>query len=319
MKKVRVIKLIISILALLYLFSFLDIGLLKELILKTDKTLFILSVLLAFFRVVIGGMRWNALLKIKKYNFSIFKLTKYYFIGMFFGFFLPTAIGGDVARGFYLFNQGVRKKEVASSIIVERFFGMLSLVVISMLATSFCDKIIHNNQIKIMIIGLSIVFFLVFYFLFHLKSIYLSNLVPRSIIEKIKPVKNLLEDIRTYNYSNTLWLCLIISIIFQILGIISIYLVALALGSSEEFIYFLIFVPIVWLTSMIPVTLNGLGVREGAFVILFAGIGMPKEMCMAISTLFLFQLMLLSLLGLFLFLSDKKHLYTFKKFGDLFR
>ena len=94
-----------------------------------------------------------------------------------------------------------------------------------------------------------------------------------------------------------LWYTLLISIVFQFTGVIATYLVALSLGSDTGFIYFLILLPVIWVLGMLPVSINGLGVREGSFVLLFGTVGMTKEMAMAISILWFVQNIGLGLIG----------------------
>ena len=63
--------------------------------------------------------------------------------------------------------------------------------------------------------------------------------------------------------------------------------------------------PIIWLITMVPITINGLGLREGAFIFLFTEIGMAKEMAMAISILFLLQTIIQGIIGGLFFLFEK--------------
>ena len=89
-------------------------------------------------------------------------------------------------------------------------------------------------------------------------------------------------------------------------GILGTLLLGVAIGSPIILGYYFILLPIVWLVAMIPISINGLGLREGAFVVLFVSIGMSKEAAIAISVLFLAQAMLQGLIGGVLFLVHRK-------------
>ena len=96
------------------------------------------------------------------------------------------------------------------------------------------------------------------------------------------------------------------TIAFQSAGIFATYLLGVAIGSPISLSYYFILLPIVWLVAMIPISINGLGLREGAFVVLFVSIGMSKEAAIAISVLFLAQAMLQGLIGGVLFLINRR-------------
>ncbi len=103
---------------------------------------------------------------------------------------------------------------------------------------------------------------------------------------------------------------------FKALGIGATYLIALSLGSTTPLVNFFMFLPIIWLISMLPVSINGIGLREGAFVYLFTSIGMSTEMALAISTLFLFQLVVLGGLGSLFFLCSQKKIEDIKAYPN---
>ena len=99
---------------------------------------------------------------------------------------------------------------------------------------------------------------------------------------------------------------LLATIAFQSAGIFATYLLGVAIGCPVSLGYYFVLLPIVWLVAMIPISINGLGLREGAFVVLFVSIGMSKEAAIAISVLFLAQAMLQGLIGSVLFLVHRK-------------
>ncbi len=101
---------------------------------------------------------------------------------------------------------------------------------------------------------------------------------------------------------------------FQLIGIISVYLIALSLGCLIKFIYFLILLPVIWVISMIPVSINGLVVREMSFVFLFGTTGMTEEMAMAICIFWLVQTFGLGFIGSVLFILEGGSLSKIKQY-----
>ena len=66
--------------------------------------------------------------------------------------------------------------------------------------------------------------------------------------------------------------------LFQVIGVLSTYLIAVSMGSELSYLYFFILLPVIWLAGLLPVSINGLGIREGSFVFLFRSTGMSEEM-----------------------------------------
>ena len=73
--------------------------------------------------------------------------------------------------------------------------------------------------------------------------------------------------------------------LFQITSIISTYLIARSLGTELGFGTFVVLVPLVWLAGMVPISLNGFGLREAALVMLFVPAGMDRPMATATALL----------------------------------
>jgi uncharacterized membrane protein YbhN (UPF0104 family) len=79
-------------------------------------------------------------------------------------------------------------------------------------------------------------------------------------------------------------------------------LVAQGLGTPIDVLYFILFLPLVTVVIMVPVTVGGLGVREALMILLFAEVGVPGADVLAVSLTAYFLNTLLSLAGGALFL-----------------
>jgi hypothetical protein len=75
------------------------------------------------------------------------------------------------------------------------------------------------------------------------------------------------------------------SFIIQLVGPISVYFIGLSLGVKVDFIYFVIFLPIIGAITLLPIAIGGLGLREGLFVVYFAKVGVVKQLALAMSLL----------------------------------
>ena len=78
---------------------------------------------------------------------------------------------------------------------------------------------------------------------------------------------------------------LLISFINQLLVISTTWILAVGLQLHVPFTHFLVFMPVITLISMIPISLNGMGLREYSFMSLFGAIGVPPASCIALGLL----------------------------------
>ncbi|MBN1291788.1 MAG: flippase-like domain-containing protein [Candidatus Latescibacteria bacterium] len=307
-----IVKIVIPFIILFYLFSSLNLSLIKHNMLSTNIPIFAISFIFLCARNVVGAYRSKALLMYKGFPYSLAILTKYYFIGNFFNLFLPAVVGRDIARGYYLYTSSSGKKETISSIVVERFIGTSALVILSLfsvfLAFILGLEIFDNTVIKsiTIIFGVSVVFFSLF---FNRKTHdIVETIIPSFARKKLDPAVKFIQDIFSYNRApGILFSTLISSILFQIIGVLSTYLIAVSLGSVQPCLYFFILLPVIWLAGLLPVSINGLGIREGSFVFLFRSTGMSEEMAMTIGLLWSIQTIGLGLIGGLLFTLGKKN------------
>ena len=102
---------------------------------------------------------------------------------------------------------------------------------------------------------------------------------------------------------------LIFSLIVQIDSILVMWILAQAIGVTTSFSTFLVFIPLINLTLLIPLTIGGLGLREGAYLLLFSSL--PAEVSITLSLLNYVVLLLAGLPGaLFYTLLKKEEHFT---------
>ena len=315
------IKFIVPVVILTYLFMTLDVSALAVNMLRTNLVLFAVSFGLLCLRNVIGAYRSTVLLRYRDLHFSTAALSRYYFIGNFFNLFLPEVVGRDIARGYYLYSESAGKTESISAIVAERFIGTAALIVMSLcsilLAAALGIDVIGNDIIR----GITLVFGLFFaasILFFHEKTDrFLKRLLPRIGLAKLRTAVEFIRDIISYSRSSALvWYTFFVSLVFQVVGVVATYLIALSLGNSTPFVYYLIMLPVIWVLGMLPVSINGLGVREGLFVVLFGAVGMARETALAISLLWFVQNIGLGIIGGILFALEGNTLARIRKYRE---
>ncbi|HTL47029.1 MAG TPA: lysylphosphatidylglycerol synthase transmembrane domain-containing protein [Verrucomicrobiae bacterium] len=209
-------------------------------------------------------------------------------VGLFFNLFLPSALGGDVAKLYYAYRHSGKKIETATAILVDRLVGLTAISLIALVA-------ILRLQLKgelpdprigyVAFVFLGVIAVMLFCFANERLAFFFKRfafLVPSHKIRDI--LGKLYSAIHgCHAHGKVLAFCVGISIAGQFVLIMLYYWVARALKLDLSPIVFFMLVPMVNVASMAP-SLGGLGVRE-AGAIAFFSMYMPSEMALAHSLL----------------------------------
>ncbi|MBN1695567.1 flippase-like domain-containing protein [candidate division WOR-3 bacterium] len=245
----------------------------------------ILIILLFFLYYLIFSLRWNFLLKAQNIGISEVRSYLYIIISFFFNNFLPSGLGMDMIRSAYAGGKENFEKALGAS-IMERILGMIGMMLIG-IAAVFSWKA-EFAKLSILYIGLILLTILIYYFLTSLKVSWLK--------EKILSVKflNLGDSIRKFyrafkiykNKIRTLIIGISYSVLVQIVIIIINYFIAKGLSLQIPIFALLAYIPIITVISLIPITINGLGLREAAYVYFFSLLNVTKGQAMSLSLVF---------------------------------
>lgn len=236
--------------------------------------------------VVLRAYRWQGLLAALGMTASLTRLTVLYFVGTFFNNLLPTGVGGDVVRAYKLARDGPGAAIAASSVLVDRASGLLVLLAMAVGALAFGHRLV-TPALAMVILGVSLGSFAGVGLL--LQADWWRRLRDRwpwlrSLAER-EGIRAFYQSFGAYGRT-ALGRAFAISFAFNVLLITVNILLALSLGVRVSPWYFVLFVPLISFSLMLPISLSGLGVREGAYVFLFAQAGVPGSLALALSLLF---------------------------------
>lgn len=260
-------------------FGKIDFGVFKEKALKWQYLL--AGIAAGLIPISLAIYRWKILLREQGAELPFFGAWKLTFIGYFFNIFLPSGMGGDLVKAYYistLFKD--RGTEVVTSVFFDRLMGLSGLLAVALLDCAvmflfFWD--VFNTSLKSValgIVGVSALFVLFVLFGVVLFSRRFRNSNAARALANIVPFKTTLSRIYTalhaYRKKPGLVLAtLMLSMVCHAVPIFSSYIFALALGIDIPFYAFAFLMPIIVSVNMIPGTPMNIGVTEGAFVILF--------------------------------------------------
>jgi hypothetical protein len=246
---------------------------------------------------ILALYRWQILLIAQGINLPLIRIILSYLLFLFFNPFLPTGVGGDVARSYDLFKETSRGRQVAASVLVDRLVGFVALMLIALIALSIGSKEVNNPSLYRGMWGLSLIFLFILLILFWRvpieKTIGLFRM--KNITGRVKGLYDAIYLFRAK--PKALIKTLFLSLLIQVGSILIFYFIARSFGSDINVKYFFLFIPLVSAISMLPVSLSGLGVRDAACVFLFTKVGMTSSCAFSMSLIWFFLGVILGLLA----------------------
>ncbi len=254
---------------------------------------FVLAVFTHLFAQYIATARWRLLLPEEFRGKRLFSL---YLIGSFFNTFLPGVIGGDAVKTYYLYKETSKGSLSIASVFMDRFIGYVSLMTMGLVAYILGYKYIKGSIIEwllpVIILSFALASLIVFW---------------GRVGKRIKLLAEFYEYFYAYRSQFSIIMkTLALSLVVQGLSILALYTIALGLGQHISLAYFFIFFPIIVTISTIPISISGIGLREGTIVLLFGLIGMKPDMATAMSFAWFLSVATGGLVGLVEYLRLKR-------------
>lgn len=227
----------------------------------------------------VTALRWSVILGDDM--LSLGYLTRLNMVGIFFSTFLPTSVGGDAVRAWAVAREVRESGLGVSSVVVDRFMGLVALVLYLIAGVFLASEMVTGLTEQI---SLALPSWLVW--ALGIICIPLAIILARKTRFSLW-LRQSVDHIDEFRRSATrmLW-TLILSMVVQ--GIyIAVYIVlARAVGFDLPVLTFLVTVPVVSLGALLPITLSGVGVREGLWILLLARFNMDAATVAAFSLLY---------------------------------
>jgi len=235
--------------------------------------------------VVVRAYRWQILVRDQGVDASLRELTSLYFVGFLFNNLLPSGFGGDAVKMYELSDRSHRGAEAVSSVLVDRFIGLIALQAIGLVALIFSWQLVPFEivVVTVLLFGASLV--AAWVVSYRRLWEFLADRVPLfDRFLSIKSVHSLVSSLQSYSRS-ALLRALGVGLVFNVLLIAANVLIGTALGADVALRFYMIFVPLTSLVLILPISFAGLGVREATYVLLFSQVGMTPEVALSLSLL----------------------------------
>lgn len=306
-----VVKLVLSAGLLVYLLRSVDLSEVFRHVIEGNHLYFLVAIVVYVIVVLLSTVRWKVLLNALGSAPSFWTLCQSYMVATFFNNFLPSNVGGDVVRVRDAAKSAGSHTASLIVAVVDRVVGFVALYVIAATAFLFGGPLVRGLAgARVILLGLTAIFVV-------LGAIFLRSGMVTAITERIglrrfpwvwEKFESVQGAVNSFRARKTALVeGFLLSLVLQFLGVTYFYMVARALRIELEFGACLLMVPLCTLIQAIPISFNGWGLREGVYIFYFHQVGLPRESAFAFSIVGAALVVLLSISGLFVWLSRKSH------------
>ena len=237
------------------------------------------------------GFRWWLLLRTQSVYIGLWTAVRLNFLGLFYNNFMPSSMGGDLIRAWYVTKHTNRKFVAVLSIFVDRAIGLLSMAVLAFCCwamfmkgqlltlklPSFAGFAGEHKVVLLLFTGIVLVITSGL-LLNHTTRTKLGKVYSKVKEHSIHAAKKMRDAIVMYCRNPfTLIVTFGLTLCMQSLVITAFWLLGTSIpGMEVEVKYFFVFFPVSWVLGILPVSIGGVGVVEGVLYILlwkFGGAG----------------------------------------------
>lgn len=254
--------------------------------------------------MLIQANRWKGL-SVQGSEIPFKTYYAYTAMGYFFNNLLPTGFGGDAVKSLAFGKEFNQTSQSISAVFLSRIQGLLAMFLCFFIALPFA---LSKTEVPfaytlIMIIAMLVCMVFVILCLFSDKVP-----VPAAITNKLTFIPKMQKSLSIYRqYKKQVLLSSLDSLWLQLLTLFMAYAYFRAVGQEIDISILVVFTSITIVISMLPISLNGIGVREGVQVALFTGIlGIPAPVVLSAGLLGYIPLLFQALQGAIVLLGRKK-------------
>ncbi|HEY7060517.1 MAG TPA: lysylphosphatidylglycerol synthase transmembrane domain-containing protein [Chloroflexota bacterium] len=228
---------------------------------------------------------------------TAWRCTLYTLIGLFFGNFLPTAVGGDLLKASYAAGRTERLAQAFAATFIDRGLGMLGIVVIGSTGLALHTGLQYDGATPwlapLLVVGFVVVALLCQARGWGERAVDAIARLP--LARRLCAPEIALAYVQLMRAPGVLLATFGLTLVAQAVASLCLWATAWALHLHLGYPLFLVVLPAMTVASMLP-SLNGMGVREAALVLLLAGL-VPEEQALALGLVFYGMMLLVSGLG----------------------
>lgn len=239
--------------------------------------------------VWVSVWKWRRLLAVRGADVGFGTLFGLYIVGQFYNNLLPTSSGGDVVRAEVLRRRCGCGHTAYGSIVAERFTGLAMLIVLAVGALAATPALwAHAGLVVAAGAGLA--------FATAVMVVVVSRRVTRRLdrwFGHVGPARKALAKVHAFQ--DSLWeyarhprelgVAVLLSLLFYGWCVVGTVWAAAAFGHPVSWWSVSVCVPLVLIVTLLPISLNGVGIWEATFAETFEALGLGRELGLAVALL----------------------------------
>ena len=304
-----VLKISVSLILLAVLFRQIDVARLWAPVRRASIPWLIVALGIYGVNLIVSTWRWHLLLDAQRVAIRRRKLLGSFLVATFFNNFLPSNIGGDVIRISDTAGPAQSKTRATAVVLTDRALGLMALVLVAALGASVAATV-HPAALPIWPVWLwagflafaaasAPVVFAPDGFGRMLRPLTVFH--PEWVGNRIEKLTDVLSRFRAQ--PRALAGCFAWAIFVQATMVVFYFAVSYALHLNLSLSDLAVIVPLSFVVQMLPVSVNGFGVREATFSFYFTRVGQPIESALLISLVPQALIMVSSLAGAAVYVS----------------
>lgn len=304
----KLVKIGLSLLLLAILFSRTDLSDLFATVRTAQPGWVFVALVLYVVSQVVSAWRWMILARAVGFEEPFGTYFRSYFAGLYMNLFAPSTVAGDIGRALYIAGPNRSRALALTTVIADRALGFVVLVFIGAVA-------VLTQPYRLP------------------RLLYLSSWIvppaalllwlygPQLMVRLFSPTSRwrlLVErDLDPYWKDSRLLIgTSVIAALMHVLQIVAQIVLAWALGLEPPAMFFFIFVPVVNILGMLPISFNGIGVREAGYIFFMARVGIERHSALAVGLLSSGIVIFTGILGALVFVFSRSTMPAVPADGD---
>jgi uncharacterized protein (TIRG00374 family) len=285
-----VLKIAVSATLLTLLLRRADVGRVAQGLRGADPIWIGAALVLYLFGVGVSAWRWQLLLGAQGVRLPLSKLFESFLVATFFNNFLPSNVGGDVIRIADTAKAAGSKTTATTVVLLDRAVGVLGLFLIAAIGatvsrwsaavdagpvgpTTLWAGLVAGTVVSVPVLMAPRIV--------HVLAGPIRRLHPEWIDERLERLTSALTRFR--DCPGTMLATFGGAVVVQGVMVLFYYALALSLRIPIDLAHLALLVPISFLVQMLPISINGLGVREAFFGLYFGRLGLPLHSALLLS------------------------------------
>ena len=251
------------------------------------KWLFI-SVLVGVLINMVSAFKWWMITNSRSLGAGYFRIFSYYLVGQFYNQVLPTSVGGDVVRSYELGRFSGRQADSLASVFVERYTGILVLLLIAGVAVLAQLSRFNSAYIFVSLVAFTVGLSLIAWLVFDLRA---YGVVRNAVVNRFskataifEKVDKLLESIASYRKTpKVIAAAFANSFLFYFVAVVNVWVTARVFQVDVSFADMVLATPVIMLLMNLPISIGNLFLMEASYTGILALMGYPPALGLSVA------------------------------------